>query len=220
MYIEINNTRLFYIKEGNGEPIILIHGNGESHKIFKDTIAELGKNYTIYAIDMRGQGASDKITELHYADMADDILEFIDKLNIQNPYYFGFSDGGIVGLLAAAKRPNVFIKMLIAGTNTHPKAIKKGCYTFFKLWFCLTRNKILKVMLFEPNITAADLQKISIETIVTMGQRDCIYEENGKFIADHMQKAKLIVLKKENHMSYVFNNTKLTKLIREYLLHE
>lgn len=220
MYIEVNNTRLFYILEGNGEPIILVHGNGESHKIFKDTVADLSKNYAVYAIDMRGQGASDKIAELHYDDMADDILEFINKLCIKNPYYFGFSDGGIVGLLAASKQSACFKKMMIAGVNTKPNAIKKRWYNFFKLWYFFTKNQIMKVMFNEPNITKQDLMKIDVKTVVVMGQRDCICDEEGRFIANNLQDGKLMVLKNENHMSYVFNNKKLTDLLCKHLLNE
>lgn len=124
MYIEVNRTKLFYVKEGLGEPIILVHGNNESHKIFLQTIATLSRTHTVYAIDMRGHGQSAPITELHYADMADDMIAFITQLKIKQPYFFGFSDGGIIGLLVALKQPKIFKKMLLAGANTNPKAIK------------------------------------------------------------------------------------------------
>lgn len=124
MFIEVNKTKLFYIKEGHGDPIILVHGNNESHNIFLKAITELSQTHTVYAIDMRGHGQSAPITELHYADMADDVIAFIHQLEIKQPYFFGFSDGGIVGLLAASKQPNIFKKMLLAGANTNPQAVK------------------------------------------------------------------------------------------------
>lgn len=220
MYIEINNTRLFYSKQGEGEPIILIHGNGESHKIFLKTIEDLCKDYTVYALDMRGQGESDKIEELHYEDMASDVIEFITKKNIKSPYYFGFSDGGIVGLIAAYKSPAIFKKMMIAGANSCPKGIKKRWYFFFKLVYLFSRNKILKVMFNEPNITAEQLQQIRINTIIIMGQRDVIKQSEGTFLIKHLQNSKLISLKKEGHISYVLNSKKLVKLMREHLLYE
>lgn len=59
MYITVNDTRLYYRKLGRGKPLLLVHGNGESHEIYDKILTPLSRNYTVYAIDSRGCGKSD-----------------------------------------------------------------------------------------------------------------------------------------------------------------
>ena len=56
MYIQLNGQILSYEKEGEGSPIIFLHGNGETHAIWDRMIAEMSMDHTVYAIDSRGQG--------------------------------------------------------------------------------------------------------------------------------------------------------------------
>ena len=58
MYIQLNGQVLSYEKEGEGRPLIFLHGNGESHEIWDRMIAEMAMDYTVYAIDSRGQVAA------------------------------------------------------------------------------------------------------------------------------------------------------------------
>ena len=57
--IEVNGQKLFYAVEGQGKPVVLIHGNGGSHNDRETTMRQLAQNgYTVYALDSRGQGAN------------------------------------------------------------------------------------------------------------------------------------------------------------------
>ena len=68
MYIQLNGQILYYEKYGEGQPFLLVHGNGETHEIFDVLIPELAEHYTVYAIDSRGHGLSASPKELHYMD--------------------------------------------------------------------------------------------------------------------------------------------------------
>ena len=46
MYIDINNVKLYYDVVGTGSPLILIHGNGESHEIFDEAVKLLSEHFT------------------------------------------------------------------------------------------------------------------------------------------------------------------------------
>ena len=76
----VNGIRLFYERTGEGRPLVLLHGNGEDHTIFDEAVEVLSNRFTCYAIDSRGHGQSDEVDELHYADMASDLLAFIGDL--------------------------------------------------------------------------------------------------------------------------------------------
>jgi len=98
MVLKIKDIELYYEQYGMGRPLILLHGNGEHHTIFQEAIAILAHHFTIYALDSRGHGNSSKVKTLHYEDMADDVYQFIDTLQLEKPILYGFSDGGIIAL--------------------------------------------------------------------------------------------------------------------------
>ena len=56
MYINVNNVNLYYEIYGNGMPIILVHGNGETHQIFDVLFNYLKFNYKVDAFESRGHG--------------------------------------------------------------------------------------------------------------------------------------------------------------------
>ena len=70
MYIQLNGQILYYEKYGEGQPFLLVHGNGETHEIFDVLIPELAEHYTVYAIDSRGHGLSASPKELHYPSVS------------------------------------------------------------------------------------------------------------------------------------------------------
>ena len=87
MEIQVNNVRLYYEEYGSGQPIILLHGNQETHEIFDKLINKLKDNYKVYAIDSRCHGKSENPKEISYNLMCDDIIDFIKNLNIKNQFY-------------------------------------------------------------------------------------------------------------------------------------
>lgn len=217
MLIKVNDTNLYYEVHGNGTPIILVHGNSETHKIFDVLIGELKNNHTVYAIDSRNHGKSDRTKSVSYDLMADDIIGFIEKLQIDKPIFYGFSDGGIIGLLIAIKKPQTLSKLIISGANLNPDGISKSMTTIIKLGYFFSRSKNLKMMLDEPNISADDLEKIKIPTLILAGERDVIKEKHTKLIASSIANSTLIIVPNETHSSYIIHSKKLYDLIHEFL---
>ena len=69
MFITVNGLQLFYEQTGTGQPLVLVHGNGEDHTIFDEAVEYLKDSYTCYAIDSRNHGKSESSSELHYEQM-------------------------------------------------------------------------------------------------------------------------------------------------------
>ena len=217
MKIFVNNVNLYYETYGEGQPIIMLHGNSETHEIFDKLIDELKNEYKVYAIDSRCHGKSENLMEISYNTMRDDIIEFIKKLNIEKPILYGFSDGGIVGILIAIKEKNLLSKLIVSGANINPGGIKKKDYLFTKLVYFLTRNKLFKMMLEEPNISKKELNSINIPVVVLAGERDCIKSEHTKFIADNIKNSKLEIIKNETQGSYIIHSEKIYGIMKKYL---
>ena len=216
MYITVNNMNLYYEVVGSGTPLVMIHGNGESHDIFDKAVEVLSKHYTCYLPDSRGHGKSQQVTEYHYEDMAEDVYQFVQALDLEHITYYGFSDGGIIGLLLASRHPDLLDKMIISGANTRPDAIPKTLATVFKILNFIHKNPQFKLMLNEPHITKEQLLSIKTPTLVLAGSKDLIAEEDTRYIAETIPNATLKILKGENHVSYVVHKEEIARLILEY----
>lgn len=217
MFIQLNGQILYYEKEGEGSPVILVHGNGETHEIFDVLIPKLSQTHTVYAVDTRGHGQSATPKELHYADMAEDMAEFIEGLAIEKPAFYGFSDGGIIGLLLASKYPNTLSRLIVSGANLTPKDVKRSCFRRLKKDYRKSKNPLAELMLKEPSIPVEQLQFISVPTLVLAGSKDLIKKRVTKKIAKNIPNATLKILDGEDHGSYVEHSEKLYPLIDEFL---
>ncbi len=215
MIQQTSKINLYYEKTGTGVPLIMLHGNGEDHTIFNKATAVLKKHFTVYAIDTRGHGKSSPVDELHYEDMANDVYEFICKLNLEKPIVYGFSDGGIVALILAIKHPEVISRIVASGVNTQPNGLNTINLLIYKITYFFTRAKRIKLMLTEPNITDTQLNNIKIPVSVTGGSKDMIKQSHLKHIADSIPNSTLTIFNGEFHGSYVVNSTKIADFIIE-----
>lgn len=219
MYIQLNSQVIYYEHLGEGEkPLILLHGNEEDHTIFDELCQELADHFDIYAIDSRGQGLSATPKEFHYRDMAEDVLNLISSLSLKAPAVFGFSDGGIIALLAEIISPGTFTHIIAAGANTTPDALSFGARREIKRDFKKTGNPLALLMLTEPNISVKELKAIACPTLLLGGQKDLISSKEFKKMESAIPNATLEILSGEDHGSYVIHSDKLASRICEYLL--
>lgn len=207
---------LYFEKAGSGKPLILLHGNKGNCRIFDGVVPFLKNDFTLYLVDSRGHGKSDKVKEFHYSDMADDILNLIEEENLENPYFYGFSDGGIIGLICAVKKKNAFSKLAVSGANITVKGLKTQVLWGMKISALLTRDGRTKMMIKEPCITPEELRSIKCETLVTAGQFDIVREEETRLIADSIENSKLMIFKGKNHGNYVSQSEFIAKILKEF----
>lgn len=217
MNINVNNLNIYYEVYGEGKPIILLHGNSETHEIFDKLIDKLKDNYKVYAIDSRCHGKSEDTIYISYNLMRDDIIGFIQKLNIEKPILYGFSDGGIIGLLIAIKEPDILSKLIVSGANLNPKGMKTVMRTFIKLVCLFSKDKLFKMMLKEPNISIEELKTIKTPTVILAGEKDVIKLKHTKQISGNIQNSKLEIIKNENHGSYIIHSDKIYDILKKYI---
>lgn len=214
MTINVNGIEMYYEKYGQGRPLVMVHGNSMDHNEFKNSFWQLRSYFTVYAVDSRGHGLSTKVDELHYEDMADDMVAFMDQLDLRDVVFFGHSDGAIIGLLAAMKTDR--IGLLLAGSaNITPQGVAVWVRLLEKGIYTVTRNPKVLMMMKEPNILPADLATIKVPTVVIAGSKDIIKREETQIIADSIPGAKLRILEGDGHTSYVTKKYRLASIIRE-----
>ncbi len=218
MLIKVNDIELYYEVLGEGEPLIMVHGNSEDHTIFDTASEVLSKYFTLYLIDSRGHGNSTKTNNLDYRIMAEDIYSFVKALKIEGCSYYGLADGGIIGLIVASKYPNLLKNLIISGVNTNPRGIKPWTYYAFKMVNFFHPTARFKMLLEQPNITDEELQKIKSKTLVLIGNHDLVLEEHVKHIASQITNASLKIIDGEGLGSYVVHREKITEFLRPDLV--
>ena len=220
--IPVNGFNLYYQEYGSGKRIILVHGNGEDHTIFRMEIEQLvSAGYCVYALDSRGHGETGAnnppVKEFHYADMADDVYQFVQALHLEKPAYYGHSDGGIIGLLLELRHPGTVSIMAISGTNLSPDGLMDSFVAECQAMYEKSPDPLTALMLHEPHIAPEELETIHLHVLVTAGEHDLIKREETERIAEHLPESKLVILEHEDHGSYVVNSEIMGELLVQFL---
>ncbi len=218
MRVLVGDIRIYIEKKGVGEPLVLVHGNGEDHQIFDLLVERLSKHYTCYLIDSRNHGKSDQTDVFDYHVMAHDVICLMAKLNIKEPYFLGFSDGGIIGLIIAIQHKQAFKKMVVCGANLYPSGLKKSILKDMEEAYQKTKSPYLQMMLQEPHLIPKDLKNIDIPTLIVAGEHDVIRRSHTTMIANHIQQASLVILENKNHDDYIVHRDDLYDRLCEFFI--
>lgn len=216
MIAHVNGIDLYYEKSGAGRPLVMVHGNSEDHTIFDEAAAVLGERFTVYRPDSRGHGQSSPVKEFHYSDMAADMIAFLEELDLNDVVFYGFSDGGIIGLLAAAKCDRI-TTLITSGANLTPNGAKPVLKLIARVLYLFTKDPKMILMLREPWIGDDILHSIQAKTLVLAGSKDLVTEKETRAIAAGIPGAELRILKGEGHGSYIVHKTKIADIILDFV---
>ena len=208
---------------GKGRPIVLVHGNGEDHHLFDTEIRQLAEaGFTVYAPDSRGHGKStlvsdEPVTEYHYADMAEDIYQFIKALGLKKPALYGHSDGGIIALLLEISHPGTLGIMAASGTNLSPQGLIPSFIEEYSEINKKEEDPLITLMLTEPHIDPESLKKIRIPVLVTAGDNDLILPSETEKIAAALPDSEMVIVEDADHGSYIMDSEIMGKLLLDFL---
>ncbi len=214
---DVNGVRLHYSVTGNGYPVVLVHGNGEDHHLFDVEIRQLVQaGYRVYAPDSRGHGANTPMSEYHYADMAEDIFQFICAMGLEKPFYYGHSDGGIIGLLLELRHPGTLGRMAVSGVNLSPEGIDPDFVAEYTEINRRSPDPLITLMLTEPHIDPEALRQITVPVLVTVGEHDLIVPEETERIISHLPHARQVTVPGADHGSYIQGSEIMGRLLLDF----
>lgn len=203
MVITANGVDLFYEKSGGGEPLLLLHGNGEDHHIFDVLSAKLQNDFTLYAIDSRNHGQSEKTDVYSYETMAEDVYGFIQSLSLGKVHLLGFSDGAILSLLLAMRHEACVSKMALLGVNLTLADFTDESVRFIKETYETTHDPLFRMMLEQPDIALCDVRAVAVPALVVAGENDIFKPETFVDLAAALPKATLKIMCGHDHDSYI-----------------
>lgn len=117
-FFQAGEHRLHYIDEGEGEPIVMVHGNPTWSFLYRKFIKELSHTHRCIAPDHLGFGLSDKPSGWSYkpADHAANLAALLDKLDLIDITLIVQDWGGPTGLSYALKNPERVKRLVIMNT--------------------------------------------------------------------------------------------------------
>ncbi|MEY4047103.1 MAG: hypothetical protein RL284_654 [Bacteroidota bacterium] len=231
-FASIRGFQMYYETYGKGEPLLIIHGNNGSIQDFKNQISTFSKSYQVIIADNRSHGKSiDTQDSLSYEQMADDFAALLDHLKLDSVNVVGWSDGGINGLLLASRHPKKVRKLAVTGANLTPEPVKGVDPWVYKNELHVvdslshlpqtTENKRLlklhRMMIHQPNISHAVLNKIQCPTLVIGGDHDVIMPRHTLEIAEAIPRSYLWILPNSGHSTPIAYKDLFNSTILEFL---
>ncbi|MCW3126183.1 MAG: alpha/beta hydrolase fold protein [Bacteroidetes bacterium] len=241
-FIRIDDVTLRYKTWGKGEPVILLHGAMEYWREWERQIPAIAKDFKVIAIDTRGHGLSTFTDrELSYDLFANDIIQFIDKMNLDSVAVVGFGDGGIIGMEIAMKRPEKIHKLIAIGSNIAPdtnaiyQAVldKVAAWNYEKMAFYLQvkfkenpnpkllpilAKRMQKLLLNEPHLTLDDLNRIQCPTLIMAGDHDFIKLSHINYIFSNLPNGYMSIIPAGTHYcikeKYTLVNTAIVDFLK------
>ncbi len=206
----------YYIKKGSGEPLILLHGNGEDCGYFINQLEELSNYYRVIALDTRGHGKTPRgDAPFTIRQFAEDLAGFMDRIAVEKANILGFSDGANIAMYFSIAYPQRVEKLILNGGNLNPAGVKRHIqipietgYRIATLFASRSKDarknaEMLGLMVNEPHISLSELSAITAETLVIAGTKDMITERHSRLIAESITNAKLVFID-GNH--FIANN--------------
>ena len=215
--VNLKDAELYYEIYGEGEPLLLLHGNSQSIAAFTYQIADLAEKFKVIAVDTRGQGHStDRSTmPLTYDVFADDMRQLLDSLHIPKTNILGWSDGGNIGLIMAVKYPQYVNKLATMGANLFPTTEAVSQTTLDQVNAAIGQLKfkvdasskkqlrLMTLLVTEPHLTFDLVKTIKCPVLVMAGEKDVILDSHTRAIAAAIPKSKLLIFKGATHYAPV-----------------
>lgn len=141
---------MHYLDEGQGDPVVMVHGNPSWCWLFRDLVAELKPRYRCLVPDHIGMGLSDKPDDSRYRYTLDsrvaDFTAFMDKMVPSGPVTLVMHDwGGAIACAWAVRNPERVRRMVVFNTAAFPMLAGKRLPATLRL----VRNSWLGAVLVE-----------------------------------------------------------------------
>ncbi|WP_415324896.1 alpha/beta fold hydrolase [Chryseobacterium sp. MMS23-Vi53] len=228
-FADVNGIKMYYETYGEGEPLLMLHGNGQSISAFMNQVDDFSKKYKVIIVDCRERGKStyDKTKELTFDIQVEDLKKFLDQQNIKKVKILGWSDGGILAILMALKYPDLIDKIACSGANIFPEGLKDDEIKDLKetLARLIKENKdhkndvyidLYNLDLKYPNLKYEDLKAIQCPSLIMAGDKDVIKTEHTVKIAESIPKGQLAIIPNSSHSVVVEKPELFNSLVMDF----
>jgi pimeloyl-ACP methyl ester carboxylesterase len=222
--IDIDGLPVFYETEGDGDPIVLLHGGLADNSTWAAQFAGFSPHRRVVAPERQAQGHTpDAPGPLTYQGMTDQTVSFLIALGLGPVDLLGWSDGGMVGTLIAAEHPELVRTLTVTGSGFSSAGYVPGAmealvaltpddddmamfvamYThaspdgpehFAEVW------QKIRTMWAEPFDWTATVKRIVAPTLVILGDDDYVTVAHAEAFSRTLKNGQLAVVPGASHI--------------------
>lgn len=218
-YIDVAGLATWHEIVGEGDPLVLLHGAfAGASSWFAQTPALAAAGFEVYVPERRGHvHTRDVEGPLTYSVMADDTIAYLETAVGRRAHLVGWSDGAVVGLLVAQRRPELVDRLVLIGQyyNSGGKVaggladegleLDGDAISFLRTeydqvspdgpdHFPVVYAKLLQMIRTEPELDLASFAAVTTPTLVLQGDRDEVTLEHSAAVTQTLPNARLAVL--------------------------
>jgi pimeloyl-ACP methyl ester carboxylesterase len=218
-YVDVKGLRTWHEVSGEGHPVVLLHGafaGAASWSAQAPVLAAAG--YKVHAPERRGHAHTPDVEgPLTYEVMADDTVAYLEGVVGGRAHLVGWSDGAVVALLVALRRPDLVDRQVLIGQYYNSSGKVTGGLVdqlaaggdqvmgFLRAGydpvspdgpehFPVVFAKTLQMVRTEPELELASLSVVGAPALVLQGDRDEVTLEHGAAVAAVLPHGRLAVL--------------------------
>lgn len=239
--VDAGGVDTYYEVEGEGEPVLLLHGGFVSIESWRAQRAALATRYRVYLPERRAHGRTPDVPgPLTFEVMARDTIAFAEAIGLSSAHLVGWSDGAIVGLEVALARPDLVRSLVLIGGAanlegwTAESREDTASLTVESLpsWirdaygrlspdgpdhFPVVFERLVATWRTEPRHVLAELRAITARTLILIGDHDGVSVEHAAAMGQAIPGAQLAVLPGADHF-LLFQKAELAnRLILDFL---
>jgi pimeloyl-ACP methyl ester carboxylesterase len=222
-YVDAGGVKTYYEVIGAGDPLVLLHGGFCPAETFDGLTPGLARTYRVYVPERRGHGRTPDVEgPITFEVMARDTSAFMGALDIRDAHLVGYSDGAVVALHVALKRPELVRRLVLIGTAANhdgvpaeareelarmtPEmlppflrdlyaAVSPDGAEHFEVIF----EKLISTWRAEPTFELSDLEGIAAPTLVMLADADVVTIEHAAAMQRAIPDAQLAVVPGTSH---------------------
>lgn len=226
--IDANGLSIAYVEDGEGSPLILLHGatgSGVAH--FASLLPVLARSFRVLTPDARGHGGTrwDPTDGFVAADLVADLAAFADRLGLATFHLLGYSMGAMTALAFAARWPARLQTLVVVSLGPEreprlsvgrrlmdPERIDRDDPAWARelaarhdpiqgpgAWRRLLPAIVADVAT-QPLLTPADLRSIDAPALIVVGDRDpFVPVEQAAGLARQVRDGRLLVMPGVGH---------------------
>lgn len=217
-YVDLPGVRMWYEKQGVGDPLVLLHPGGVDSRAFGPNLEALTQRFTLYLPEQRGHGHTPDVDgPITYELMADDTIQFLEQVVGEPVHVMGMSDGGVVALLVTKKRPDLVKQLVFVAGVFHYTGWAEGVIVVGseppdfmadgygevspdgRAHYAVVVKKLDAMHTSGPTLTTEDLTAIHRRTLVMLGDDDEVTLEHAIALYRALPDGELAVIPGTSH---------------------